>query len=97
MTLTAIQTSSGVLPLIPALITCRRVLLTYASPNAACTTIYFVSDIKSVCGAAIIVTILRSILRFIVGTTAGRFWLLNIFCSKFPLLVSVTSFFLLLV
>ena len=64
------------------------VVLTHKSPDAASVRTSFVAVVKSVCGATIIVSILWSILGFIVKTTTGRVRLLNIFCSNFPLLVS---------
>ena len=72
------------------LINHRGVLSVHSLHYAASATTSFVTDIKSVYGATTIDAILWSILSFVVRTTTGRVRLLNNFCSKFPLLVSVT-------
>ena len=81
-TLTALQTSPGVLRLMPVLLTCRGVLLTHTPSHASFTTTSFVSGVNSVCGAATIGTILGSILRFIFGAMTGRVRLLNNFLQN---------------
>ena len=95
--LTALQMLHGVLPSTPFLIDCREALLTHVPPHAASAKTSFVSGVKSVYSATTISTILCSIFGFVVGTTTGRVRLLNILCSKFPLLVSETFPFPLLV
>ena len=80
--LTALETLPGVLPLTSVLLICRGFLLTYTPPHAASMTTYFVSGVKSVCGAATIGTIIESILGFIIWATIGRVRLINNFMLK---------------
>ena len=89
--------SHGVLLSTPVRLTCLRVRLTHSPPHTACTETSFVAGVESVWEAPPIGAILSSILGFIVETTTGRVQLLNNLCSKYPLLVSVTFYFLLLV
>ena len=90
LTLTELKTLPGVLLSTTVLINHRGVLSVHSLHYAASATTSFVTDIKSVYGATTIGAILRSILSFVVRTTTGRVRLLNDFCSKFPLIVSVT-------
>ena len=71
----------------PIRLTCRRVLLNHAPPDAASATTSFVTDVKSVGGATTVGVILWSILGFVIGRMTGMVRLLGNFCSKFPLIV----------
>ena len=91
--LTVWRISPGVIPSTPVRRTCQIVLLTHTPPDAASATTSFFQGVKSICGTNIIGAIPWSIPGFIVGGTTGLVRLLNIFCSKFPLIVWVTVSF----
>ena len=80
-----------VLLLTPALLTFHGFLLTHAPPDAVSVTTSFVAGAKSVCVTNnTIGAIPWSIPRFITWGRTGMVRLVNIFCSKLPLLLWVT-------
>ena len=96
-TLTEWRISPGVLPLTPVHLYWQRVVLNNAPPNAVSARTSFVAFANSVCGANEIGAITWSIPGLIAGGKIGMIRLLNIFCSKSPLLVWVNVSYMLLV
>ena len=68
--LTELSIPPGVLPLMPVLITLHRVLDVHTPLDAASTTIFFISGIRSVFG----VNLITAIPWFIDGGKAGMVW-----------------------